>query len=54
MMAKRKRKPKPKPEVPAAPPTSQIPEEEKALLADLYRTLRRMYSKEKKGKKGEG
>jgi hypothetical protein len=32
------------------PPKPAIPEQEKAILADLYRTLRKMYSKTRKGK----
>ena len=44
----RKRPAKPKP---AEPPKPAIPAKEQQILADIYRTLRRMYSKRKDGKR---
>jgi hypothetical protein len=41
----------PKKPTPPKPPTADIPDKEKAILADIYRTFRRMYAKPKKGKK---
>jgi hypothetical protein len=53
-MAKRKPKPKPKPTTPTSPPTSPIPEAEKEILHDIYKTFRKMYGKGKKGKPPTG
>lgn len=47
---KGKRRDKPPAELPATPPKPNIPPEEQALLADIYRTFRKMYSRASKGR----